>query len=59
MNDAFLCRYANQDIRMLRGVPQLTDDEKLVLALCTGEWLRREVEPLDPPSDPDASSPNP
>jgi len=46
MNDAFLCRYANQDIRMLRGVQSLTEDEKIVLVQCTAEWLRREVEPL-------------
>jgi len=46
MDHAFLCRYANQDIYKLRNVTHLTSDEHLVLALCTAEWVRREVEPL-------------
>lgn len=46
MDHAFLCRYANQSIFDLRGVTHLTTDEQLVLALCTAEWVRREVEPL-------------
>jgi len=50
MLDSFLARYGNQDIHKLRGVDRpLTHDEKIIFAECLGQWLEREVEPLERP----------
>jgi hypothetical protein len=42
MMDAFLARYGNQDIHRLRGVKELSWNEKRIFASCLEELMERE-----------------